>query len=307
MRSRFARFGARGFTLVGAHGFSLVELLVVVSIIALLVSILLPAIGAARRQADAVACRSNLRQLGLALVMYANDNAGWVIPSYTMTTYAGGGADPLEGWASILHRDGYVKGQRSNEGSVFICPSMLDIEGMELGQTGNDPGRPKGWMDWPAARLGVQNLPVTIPSRGFNDILRVGYWINADNPIGSKTSFTPDLYYTCSVGYVGTNGVMHAQRMTRVRQAARLITLADGVYAGRQRDSRIGTTNCRIGYRHPGGAGAANAAFADGHVESLRGDEFPRGTGGSNVYVEVQAENLNGPATVYADPIAALP
>jgi len=64
-----------------------VELLVVIGIIALLVSILLPVLGNARRQAMAVKCLSNLRQCYGALQFYASDNKGFIIP-----VRAGGGA-----------------------------------------------------------------------------------------------------------------------------------------------------------------------------------------------------------------------
>ncbi len=56
------------------HGFTLIELLVVISIIALLVSILLPALGNARDAAKNMLCLSNMRQIGIAATGYELDN-----------------------------------------------------------------------------------------------------------------------------------------------------------------------------------------------------------------------------------------
>lgn len=97
-----------------ARAFTLVELLVVIGIIAVLISILLPSLARARQAATKISCASNMRQIMLGMLMYANDNKGDIPPMLTS------GSNTLyswNDWAGILVQNGHVGSTK-----VFTCP-----------------------------------------------------------------------------------------------------------------------------------------------------------------------------------------
>ncbi len=90
------------------RGFTLIELLVVVAIIAILAAMLLPALKAAKDKAKAAQCINNLKQIGLAAVMYADDNQGLIILGYNCAP-----------WNYFFQTAGYLTPR-----AAYLCPSL---------------------------------------------------------------------------------------------------------------------------------------------------------------------------------------
>ncbi len=105
-------------------GFTLIELLVVIAIVALLIGILLPAIGSARRTGQATACGSNIRQLGVGLLMYGQDYKDRIWPNYAnlQGSPAGGAWARLETGQAKTYKPGYIWNYVSNVDRVAECP-----------------------------------------------------------------------------------------------------------------------------------------------------------------------------------------
>ena len=107
-------------------GFTLVELLVVIGIIALLISILLPSLARAREAANTVKCASNLRSIGQGLMLYSTENRGLLPAAYVYTgmTIGAGGQLPIAGTNGYTHWSSFLYGQGVVAASAFQCPSL---------------------------------------------------------------------------------------------------------------------------------------------------------------------------------------
>ena len=256
-------------------GFTLVELLVVISIIALLIALLLPALAAARNLAESTVCLSNLRQCGLALQEYADENAGVIAV----------GGNPTE-WAPPYPWTYFIDGQEmtganggayygghyiSPDSTALHCPlngtqgtgvwwgppDQCGTYAMVYPATSWDNTQPNFEINvtWNGnANPGFMGIRVQGIPDPANDVLLI------DSAVQDGGGPAPLLYPQHPVGCYGvTVGDPPLQSPTGGGQIA-------GVWLGHP----VSTSTYKNGnFEAPNPSpGAANAVFADGHAET---------------------------------------
>ena len=177
------------------RGFTLVELLVVIGIIALLIGILLPSLSKARKQANSVKCLANLHQLSLAFVQYALNYRGKSI-SYTNPDYAPAGSDPasmmwqeqLRPYYGHVVKPGTYEDTRT---SIRLCPEATDLLDPTFAtpQSGSFGDAHRAWNFTCTTVVDTTGLPLRqFSSYGINGWIYQLPTVDPTNPLYTSTS-----------------------------------------------------------------------------------------------------------------------
>jgi prepilin-type N-terminal cleavage/methylation domain-containing protein/prepilin-type processing-associated H-X9-DG protein len=293
----------------GKHaGFTLVELLVVIGIIAVLIALLLPALTAARDAARTTACQSNLRQIGIAATSYSNDNKGYVLPCGFFLHNSSTVSDP---WYVALVYLGYLPNQglssagQNTYKSVLSCPSTP----AEIGAAGGIAGN--GFSSVPAGNDGFQTTQSVVFAPTPTLYVCCTYGINGNNDNANSTSASGFIADGSPCGAVGdqlATGTAPGAlpKLTRLNTSD-LVFLYDGnnlhVYYNLawRIDNRHGKGD-KSSAKGMQSTGYVNVLFFDGHVQTFPRSSLPwYVTANTQSYMKSPAFSTNEPKNFNSD------